>query len=257
MPIKDRRLWDKAVIRRPSTIGKRPARSLPDSPRLPPAGGCPGHVRQLSSLMADPPTPRDTMIGFDTPRLHELISRIQDGDGLARDDLIRLILRRLETLAQRMLRGFPGVRRWEDTQDVLQTALMRLMQSLERVRPESTCHFFNLAALHVRRALLDLARQYRNTPFESLPGAGDSTPGPAPKAASVEEDDRIDAWTAFHEAVETLTTEEREVFSLAFYHGWPQARIAELLDVDVRTVRRRWQAACLRLKALVGELPPL
>jgi RNA polymerase sigma factor (sigma-70 family) len=194
------------------------------------------------------------MIGLDTPRLHELISRIQDGDGLARDELIRAMLRRMEALAQRMLRGFPGVRRWEDTQDVLQTALMRLMQSLERVRPESTCHFFNLAALHVRRALLDLARHYRNTPFDSLPRSGDSTPGPA---APVEEDDRLDSWTAFHEAVDTLPAVEREVFSLAFYHGWPQGQIAELLNVDVRTVRRHWQSACLRLKALVGELPPL
>jgi DNA-directed RNA polymerase specialized sigma24 family protein len=53
--------------------------------------------------------------------------------------------------------------------------------------------------------------------------------------------------------VAQLPEEECEVLSLAFYHGWKQAQIADLLGVDVRTVRRRWQGACLRLNRLVGE----
>ena len=28
---------------------------------------------------------------------------------------------------------------------------------------------------------------------------------------------------------------------LTFYHGWTQAEIAELFQVDERTIRRRWQ----------------
>jgi DNA-directed RNA polymerase specialized sigma24 family protein len=41
-----------------------------------------------------------------------------------------------------------------------------------------------------------------------------------------------------------------------FYHGWTQAQIAELFEVDERTIRRRWQSACLRLNELVGgDLP--
>ena len=39
--------------------------------------------------------------------------------------------------------------------------------------------------------------------------------------------------------------------------GWTQVQIAELFQVDERTIRRRWQSACLRLHQLVkGELPP-
>jgi DNA-directed RNA polymerase specialized sigma24 family protein len=46
------------------------------------------------------------------------------------------------------------------------------------------------------------------------------------------------------------------VVSLVFYHGWTQAEIAELLRVTERTVRRYWQAACLKLsQALGGALP--
>jgi DNA-directed RNA polymerase specialized sigma24 family protein len=48
------------------------------------------------------------------------------------------------------------------------------------------------------------------------------------------------------------------VFSLSFYHAWTQQQIAELLGVTERTVRRRWQAACLELNRLVGgQLPGL
>jgi RNA polymerase sigma factor (sigma-70 family) len=56
--------------------------------------------------------------------------------------------------------------------------------------------------------------------------------------------------------VDGLPVAEREVVGLVFYHGWTQAQIAELFQVDERTVRRRWQSACLRLNRLAGgELP--
>ena len=43
---------------------------------------------------------------------------------------------------------------------------------------------------------------------------------------------------------------------LIFYHGWTQAQIAELFDVDEWTIRRRWRSACRHLsEALGGRLP--
>lgn len=68
--------------------------------------------------------------------------------------------------------------------------------------------------------------------------------------------DDLDLWCRFHEAVEQLPPEEREVMGLAFYHGWTQVQIAELFQVDERTVRRRWQAACLKLSKLLGDTLP-
>jgi RNA polymerase sigma-70 factor (ECF subfamily) len=66
----------------------------------------------------------------------------------------------------------------------------------------------------------------------------------------------LERWTAFHEAVERLPAEEREVVGLVFYHGWAKVQIAELFGVDERTVRRWWRSACVRLnEALGGELP--
>ena len=79
---------------------------------------------------------------------------------------------------------------------------------------------------------------------------------PADANAGPEQAAELDRWQALHEAVEKLPVEEREVFGLVFYHGWTQIQIAELLNVNERTVRRYWQSVCLRLSELLnGDLP--
>jgi RNA polymerase sigma-70 factor (ECF subfamily) len=158
-----------------------------------------------------------------------------------------------------MLRGFPAVRGLAETADVLQGSLLRLLNTLRRLQPDSTRHFFNLAAVHVRRELLDLARRFRGDKFCPLAPAGptsDSHPDALSQEAEAPAEDDMDCWCRFHEAVDQLPPEEREVMGLAFYHGWTQGQMAELFQVDERTVRRRWQSACLRLNRLVGDKLP-
>ena len=55
--------------------------------------------------------------------------------------------------------------------------------------------------------------------------------------------------------VSQLPVEQREVVGLVFYHGWTQAKIAELFGVDERTIRRRWSSACQKVRELVGGIP--
>ncbi len=94
-----------------------------------------------------------------------------------------------------------------------------------------------------------------------MPAAGtDETAVPAidPEdlAAGKDQAAELERWQALHEAVETLPVEEREVFGLVFYHGWTQGQIAELLNVNERTIRRYWQSVCMRLSEMLqGELP--
>jgi RNA polymerase sigma-70 factor (ECF subfamily) len=60
-----------------------------------------------------------------------------------------------------MLRkDFARLRRWEQTDDVYQGAMLRLYQSLNRMQFESLREFFGLAATQVRRTLIDLARHH-------------------------------------------------------------------------------------------------
>jgi hypothetical protein len=60
----------------------------------------------------------------DSAQLQNCIERLRHGG--AGQDLIRHACARLQRLARKMLRGFPSVKRWEDTDDVFQNAVVRL-----------------------------------------------------------------------------------------------------------------------------------
>lgn len=188
-------------------------------------------------------------------RLQQLLDRMWAGDDAARDELLWQVERRLKRLARRMLNDFPDVRRWDDTGDVMQNSLLRLLRSMEAVRPTTVRGFIALAAKQIRRELLDLVRHYRR-PQHSAPAVD---PHQAVEIPAPEDDTAdMDRWCAFHEAIEKLPVEEREVIELVFYHAWTQERIATLFKVDERTVRRWWRSGCLRVKELLGgEMPTL
>jgi RNA polymerase sigma factor (sigma-70 family) len=192
---------------------------------------------------------------FNSLNLQHYLDRWQAGDREAADELLIATRARLEKLARRMTRSFPNIRDQADTSDVLQNSIIRLLHTLQRLRPGTTRDFFNLAAVHIRRELLDLARRCKGKPHVTLDLADDSDRPPPPQVAAPDcrSTEDFDLWVRFHEAVDELPVEEREVVGLVFYHGWTQVRIAELFNVDERTIRRRWSSACERLRALVGN----
>ncbi len=194
-----------------------------------------------------------------TTQLRGLVERIRAGDFSAREELLRATYVRLERLARKMLRGFPTVGRWEESGDLLHNALLRLLNALREVEPTSVRDFFGLAAEQMRRELLDLARHHLTRQIHGLSdamgaAASDSGTGvPEPPDAS-EDPDELEKWCAFHEAVEHLPVEEREVVGLIYYHGWTQAETAEHLVVSKRSVQRRWSTAMLKLHAVLKDL---
>jgi DNA-directed RNA polymerase specialized sigma24 family protein len=88
------------------------------------------------------------------------LDQLRQGDVSARAALLESAADRLVRLAHKMLKGFPRVRRWEQTDDVLQNAILRLHRALETTAPQSVRSFFNLATVQIRRELIDLARHY-------------------------------------------------------------------------------------------------
>jgi RNA polymerase sigma-70 factor (ECF subfamily) len=194
-------------------------------------------------------------------QIQRCIDRLRSGDATARDELLAHAVDRLTRLTRKMLRDFPGVRRWEETDDVLQNAVLRLCRALEEVQPTTTADFFRLAAAQIRRELLDLARRYfgpqgPGAHQASVAGTGiEPSGGPNPEDTT-RDPDRLAAWTDFHRAVEALPGEEREVFDLLFYQGLSQAEAAAALDVSGRTIKRRWQAARLDLSRNLGDKMP-
>lgn len=199
-----------------------------------------------------------------TVRIQRCLDRLRAGDASARDDLITCACERLEELTRKMLRDYRGVRRWEETGDVCQNAVLRLCRALRDVCPPSARDFYRLAAAQVRRELIDLARHYYGP---EGPGAHHASHAPAadrsgaaPQYTEVAdvsgEPSRLAAWTEFHQQVEALPDEEREVFDLLWYQGLTQTEAARVLQMPERTLKRRWQSARLKLhEAVQGRLP--
>lgn len=194
-----------------------------------------------------------------TAEAQDLLDRHRAGDPSAREQLIALAQGRFVALARAMLRRFPHVRRWEETDDLLQAALLRLHRGLAEVRPESVRHFDNLAASQIRRELIDLARRDRGP--EGV-GGRHHTDGKDPDERLAQVPDGsgrpelLEDWAAFHEAVERLPEPEREVVDLLWYQGMTHQQAAESLGVASKTVQRRWTSARLLLhEALHGESP--
>lgn len=195
-----------------------------------------------------------------TTRLHACLERMKAGEPAARDELIRDCQDRFGRLARKMLQDFSGVARHEQTDDVVQNAMPRLLGALEDIKPDSVRAFFGLAALKIRQVLLDLARHYRAelAHCESLPPADGSSPRTVEPGDVSHEPGRLAEWYELHQMIDKLPAEERAVVDLRFYQGLPQAEIAALLGVTVKTVQRRWSAALLRLHDLLqGEFPEL
>jgi RNA polymerase sigma-70 factor (ECF subfamily) len=182
-----------------------------------------------------------------------------------RERLLEGACQRLHEIAHRMLRGFPHVRRWEETDDVAQAAALRLHRALATVVPRDERHFLGLMVTQVRRELIDLARRYSGPTSFAAHHETNVLDLPAGHLERVsfaathrdESPEALMSWTRFHEIAAALPEEEREMFGLVWYAAATQDEIATLLGLSPRTVRRRWERTkrCFlrQLEGLQGE----
>ena len=153
--------------------------------------------------------------------LDKYLDLFTKGDVSARQHLMRIACQRMQSMAHRMLRGFPQVRRWDDTDDVVQGAALRMNKALADVTPVDAQHFISLAALQIRRELLDLARKHagpesyaKNHQTNSLRVNGEDVFKIMLAAHDEQAVDREVSWTKFHEAAASLPDDEREIFNM-------------------------------------------
>jgi RNA polymerase sigma-70 factor (ECF subfamily) len=176
-----------------------------------------------------------------TTHLPDLLARMRKGERAAADELIGRCRERLERIAHAMLRTYPRVAAHEETGDVVQEASLSLLSALREVDVGDTAAFFSLAAEHVRRRLLDLARKHR-----------------AREARPPEDHDAdLERWADFHEAVGELPSDLRAVFELRFYHGLSLTEVAAQHGISESTALRRWQSALAELTQRLQEFPNL
>lgn len=203
--------------------------------------------------------------GSGSTRLTLLLQKAQAGDDEAREVVIEHAAQRLRILAQRMLRSNP-LRRWEQTDDLMQQTLTRLHKHLARCPATSTAAFLSHAALEMRHALIDLVRHYFGPQGQgahhhtaTAPSDADSTPrgeptdpAPTPSQQAL----LAERWEKLYRAVEALPDDKRAVVELVWFHGLTHAQGAALLGMSERTVGRHWRAARVTLfDELQGEIP--
>jgi RNA polymerase sigma-70 factor (ECF subfamily) len=189
-----------------------------------------------------------------TTILQQCLDRLKAGDEGARQELLGRAAERLRRLTRAMLRrDFARLHRFEETDDVLGAAYVRLCRRFETYTPESLAQFFRIAAQEIRRQLIDLVRHYFGpqgpgshlvaaTPPDGWDGAADPV--------------ELAAWADFHRVVDTLPADERDVFDLLWYHGLNQTEAAAVLNISTKTLRARLREARLKLgKAMVWQIP--
>jgi RNA polymerase sigma-70 factor (ECF subfamily) len=199
----------------------------------------------------------------DEQQIRRALERLGRGDVAAREDLIVWACERMREIAHRMLRTFPSVRRWDETDDVVQNAAIRLDRALRNTVPMDARGLVGLAATRVRRECLDLAKKHRGPESYSANHETNYQRADGELHARVDDasDDHepleaLERWTRLHAAAEALSEDEREVFHMCWYLGLKQEEIAQLLGCSTRTVKRRWESAKQLLAAAMRSTPP-
>lgn len=109
---------------------------------------------------------------------------------------------------------------------------------------DDRAHFFGAASRAMRQVLVDFARRR-----QSDKRGGDLVPvtlqeGTA--AIAFELDELLELDAALN-ALDAVDPRLRQIVELRFFAGLPEAKVAELLDVSVRTIGRDWMKARLFL----------
>lgn len=194
-----------------------------------------------------------------------LLTRLNSGDETAIDDLIAVTQDRLCRLARKLLNQNRALARWETADDVYQNAALRLVRALKEVKPADEADYINLAALQIRREIVDLYRHHfgptgHATFHSTVPTASDewgcvtllydlivnSEGGPAEKFDENE----------LRTLVERLDQEHRAVFVLLVFKELDQVEAAKKLNLSVPTIKRRWREAKEQLQNVVGDWEP-
>ena len=174
----------------------------------------------------------------------------QSEESLTAENLMPIVYDELRRLAAaRILNGAAGATLQPTA--LVHEAWIRLQGKFDRSWA-SREHFFNAAALTMRRILIDRARQKASRKH----GGGERIeldPSlPAPDVVEAEEHILLIDEALNH--LEQENPQDARLISLKFYAGLNHEEIAETLGVNVRTVERKWAYAKIRLFQIVREI---
>lgn len=170
-------------------------------------------------------------------------------NGLKSEELLPLVYDELRRLAASRMMGGMRAMTLQPTA-LVHEAWIRLGGKMDRSW-ESREHFFNAAALTMRRILMDRARQ-KATLKHGGEGA-DSWPIPL-DAPDMSADERLLLIEESLKRFERENPEDTRIVMLKFFAGLTNDEVAETLGVNEKTVRRKWNFAKARLFQILTEI---
>ena len=168
----------------------------------------------------------------------ELLRRAGAGETGAVESMFPLVYDELRRLAHRHLtRESTG--RTLSTTELVHEAYLKLIDQT-RVTWNGRAHFLGVAAIAMRRIVVDRARSRRRL---KRGGAQERVPL---ESIDVSADDRADLVVALDESLDVLREldgRQARVVECRFFGGMTEEETAEALGVGLRTVRRDWVKA--------------
>ncbi|MEM1093215.1 MAG: sigma-70 family RNA polymerase sigma factor [Bacteroidota bacterium] len=188
---------------------------------------------------------------MDSPHdVTQLLQDMKDGNRAAVDALLPQVYEALQQLAHRQLQG-ERAGHTLNTTGLVHEAYLKLI-GLEQISWQNRAHFFSMAAISMRRILVNHAHKRR-----ALKRGGG-------QVAVTFQDDQVvghlrdDDLIALDEALERLAAwneRQSKVVTYRFFGGLTHEEVAEVLGVSVPTVRRDWRMARAWLGQLLKDRP--
>ena len=174
-----------------------------------------------------------------------LIALVARGDDTALAELYDRVGRVAYGIAFRILRDE------RLAEDAVQEGFLAVWRSAATFRAERAKASTWVVTLVHRRAVDIVRREERRRAEPLEPVGGEDTPDPAGSAED-------EAWLGFERermlsALAALPDAQRESLELAYYGGYSQSELAEMLGVPIGTIKSRMFAGLARLRALLDE----
>lgn len=182
-----------------------------------------------------------------------LVRKAMDGDDDAKNKLYKKIVPHLKDIVKQRLYGERKDHTMSST-EVLNDVYLKLL-NMEGLNVNDRNHFYALASKYIRLYLIDNARRHRRARNNN-----GIKPGPINedainvKSNQQDVDNVLDVHAALEE-LEKLHPGWAEIVEMRYFGGFTIKEIAEIKNVNTRTIERHWQYARAWLYTRMGGEP--
>jgi RNA polymerase sigma factor (TIGR02999 family) len=191
----------------------------------------------------------DSMSGFPKNDVTLLLEAVAQGEEFAAEKLMPLVYDELRALAAARMASESAGHTLQPTA-LVHEAWLRLSGSGERSWNDRA-HFFRVAALAMRRILVDHARQKARLKRGENPVRAEDIE--LLDLTTLPPDERVLLVDQALERLERIDPEAAQVVTLKVFANYTTREIAGILDVGERTIERRWTYARARLMQMLQE----